>query len=461
MGIVYFDIDDSVSFQLDRDQQIRFASASLIFIALMGSFLAYLGLLTNEPMFLTFSTIAYLVVFFDLCPYFSTSGSQLLENFLSLNKQRFRVGTFMQQRLIQGIFDSTKSKEDKSFGWLATIWIIWFYGFFRVFDIFVVGHLLELRQLTQSSSFIGQAVAWLILGYSMLLTVAFLLSLGFVLLRFVYQVYSSPPTEASQIKGTSLSEDLQEKLQNFIQSNDIFSTMSEEQRTLLIEGTEFRKYKSNSIVYAKNQSSDMIYYIVEGTIEICDPLPEGGFKSITTLSTGDYFGEESLVGKKRLHSMYSNRGIDVLAINPQVLMEQEGEHSPKILLETLSQLSAFSGLSTAGILALICRSHIKNLDGNTRIIKTGEIAESMYVILDGQCQVIVNDESVATLNNGEIFGEMGLMFKQPRSADVLSLQSVKVLEIPAEALQESMQRSFQMGLALETLASQRSQQEIA
>ena len=66
-----------------------------------------------------------------------------------------------------------------------------------------------------------------------------------------------------------------------------------------------------------------------------------GFKSITTLSTGDYFGEESLVSKKRLHSMYSNKGIEVLAINPQVLVEQEGEHSPKILLETLSQLSAF------------------------------------------------------------------------------------------------------------------------
>ena len=32
MGIFYFDIDDSVSFQLDRDQQIRFASASLILL---------------------------------------------------------------------------------------------------------------------------------------------------------------------------------------------------------------------------------------------------------------------------------------------------------------------------------------------------------------------------------------------------------------------------------------------
>ena len=69
--------------------------------------------------------------------------------------------------------------------------------------------------------------------------------------------------------------------------------------------------------------------------------------------------------------MYSNKGIEVLAINPQVLVEQEGEHSPKILLETLSQLSAFSGLSTAGLLALICRSHIKNLDENSQIIKTG------------------------------------------------------------------------------------------
>ena len=83
--------------------------------------------------------------------------------------------------------------------------------------------------------------------------------------------------------------------------------------------------------------------------------------------------------------------------------------------------------------------------------KQGEIAESMYVILEGQCQKVIWSMMSRWLHSkdGEIFGEMGLMFKQPRSADVLSLQSVKVLEIPAEALQESMQRSFQMGLALE------------
>ena len=65
------------------------------------------------------------------------------------------------------------------------------------------------------------------------------------------------------------------------------------------------------------------------------------FKSITTLSTGDYFGEESLVGKKRLHSMYSNKGIEVLAINPQVLVEAGRRTFSKDLLETLSQLSFF------------------------------------------------------------------------------------------------------------------------
>ena len=80
----------------------------------------------------------------------------------------------------------------------------------------------------------------------------------------------------------------------------------------------------------------------------------------------------------------------------------------------MAQLPAFSGLSTAGLLALICRSQVTNMNANQNVITTGDIAESMYVILEGQCQVVVENEVVAKLNNGEIFGEMGLMFQHHR-----------------------------------------------
>ena len=86
MGIFYFDIDDSVSFQLNRDQQIRFASASLIFIALMGSFLAYLGLLTDEPMFLTTFYNCLSRCVFDLCPYFSNQWFSIIRKNFSVTQ---------------------------------------------------------------------------------------------------------------------------------------------------------------------------------------------------------------------------------------------------------------------------------------------------------------------------------------------------------------------------------------
>ena len=79
--------------------------------------------------------------------------------------------------------------------------------------------------------------------------------------------------QLSQINEPPFLKIYKKNFKNSIGSNDIFSAMSDEQRTLLIR-QKFRKYKSNSIVYAKNQSSDMIYYIIDGTIEICDPLPE-------------------------------------------------------------------------------------------------------------------------------------------------------------------------------------------
>ncbi len=70
----------------------------------------------------------------------------------------------------------------------------------------------------------------------------------------------------------------------------------------------------------------------------------------------------------------------------------------------------------------------------------GEMGKSMYLLLEGKADVIGHDEATkkdivfATLNPGDIFGEIALVSPGPRSANVKAIEPIKYLEIDWEGL---------------------------
>lgn len=67
------------------------------------------------------------------------------------------------------------------------------------------------------------------------------------------------------------------------------------------------------------------------------------------------------------------------------------------------------------------------------IVRQGEIGDCMYVIQTGQAEVIQgkegNEVRLAVLEEGDVFGEMALFERMPRSATVRALGDVRVLTI--------------------------------
>jgi CRP-like cAMP-binding protein/uncharacterized protein (DUF2225 family) len=77
---------------------------------------------------------------------------------------------------------------------------------------------------------------------------------------------------------------------------------------------------------------------------------------------------------------------------------------------------------------------IKNFQADTVITTEGELGQDMFFILSGKVGVYLNTFSdnavkVAELGPGETFGEMSVLEDLPRSATIVSLESVNVLEI--------------------------------
>ncbi len=78
------------------------------------------------------------------------------------------------------------------------------------------------------------------------------------------------------------------------------------------------------------------------------------------------------------------------------------------------------------------------------IFEQNAIAETMYVILSGRVEVIKNRKGLvtklATLEEGDFFGEMSLFDNKPRSATVKALGDVRLLEIGKNKLLKSIMK---------------------
>ena len=55
------------------------------------------------------------------------------------------------------------------------------------------------------------------------------------------------------------------------------------------------------------------------------------------------------------------------------------------------------------------------------IILQGEVGCEMYVIVRGQVDVAIDDFVVATLGDGQVFGERALLTQQKRNASVMAI----------------------------------------
>jgi CRP-like cAMP-binding protein len=67
------------------------------------------------------------------------------------------------------------------------------------------------------------------------------------------------------------------------------------------------------------------------------------------------------------------------------------------------------------------------------IVRQGEIGDCMYVIQTGQAEAVQGKDGkevrLAVLGEGDVFGEMALFERMPRSATVRALGDVRVLTI--------------------------------
>jgi small-conductance mechanosensitive channel len=147
--------------------------------------------------------------------------------------------------------------------------------------------------------------------------------------------------------------------------------------------------------------------------------------------------------RQRLWYAFRRAGLNFAFPTRTLYVERPGRVAQRdgdggAITERLSAVDIFAPLSVdeTSMLAQAAVRHVF-APGET-VIRAGDEGSSMFVVHKGKVRVQVSENgrprTVATLNEGDFFGEMALFTGEPRTANVLALEETEVLEIGHAAM---------------------------
>ncbi len=113
---------------------------------------------------------------------------------------------------------------------------------------------------------------------------------------------------------------------------------------------------------------------------------------------------------------------------------QKPEEEPDIV-RFLSKVPLFSGLKKNSLRSLISDSREVSYPAGKVIIAEGEPSVVFHLIVDGKVEIKRKNRTIAKLGKGQFFGEMGLIEREPRTADVVAIEPTRCLAMTAWAWQ--------------------------
>jgi small-conductance mechanosensitive channel/CRP-like cAMP-binding protein len=102
--------------------------------------------------------------------------------------------------------------------------------------------------------------------------------------------------------------------------------------------------------------------------------------------------------------------------------------------EVLENVPLFEALPAEDRQKIAGHANIQDFGDGELIVRQNEPGDSLYIVLDGTCEVLLEKEGqkqkkMATINKGDFFGEMSLLTGEVRTATVKALEHATVIRV--------------------------------
>ena len=95
----------------------------------------------------------------------------------------------------------------------------------------------------------------------------------------------------------------------------------------------------------------------------------------------------------------------------------------------LKEIPIFSELSPEEAKRLAAFATETSIAEGQMLMKQGDYSTELIAIQEGSADVLRDGEKVASLGPGDLIGEMGLLERRPRNADVIATSPMRVIKL--------------------------------
>jgi CRP/FNR family transcriptional regulator len=95
----------------------------------------------------------------------------------------------------------------------------------------------------------------------------------------------------------------------------------------------------------------------------------------------------------------------------------------------LARVPLFAGISPESMARLADVAGEQQFPAGGYIVRQGQVGTGLYVIVSGIARVLRGTEELATLSEGDFFGELAIVDQQPRMASVLAETDITCLAL--------------------------------
>lgn len=118
----------------------------------------------------------------------------------------------------------------------------------------------------------------------------------------------------------------------------------------------------------------------------------------------------------------------------------------------LARVRLFSALDDCALQRLAEAAFTRRLAGNQILFVGGEPSEHLYVVRSGLLRVVTTSPHgeqlvLSTIAAGEAIGELSILDRQPRSADVIAAEPTELIAVPADVARSVLVSDSQAVLA--------------
>jgi CRP-like cAMP-binding protein/Fe-S-cluster-containing hydrogenase component 2 len=273
-------------------------------------------------------------------------------------------------------------------------------------------------------------------------------------------------SSAAQARAVQLNGRRQEAL-TLLGSLDCLRGVPPSELARVLDLCTFRAYQTGATMLGQHKQDRFLFLVLRGTLQLRLRDKDGREVLMGVLARGDCCGEGPLFGDffRRMKALAQSNcqllqiplaelraalpGLPMLARALRQMYKRRMVECTLARVPLLGQLLPMERLALANLL------RPSRVARGATIMRQGEPADALYMIESGQVVVEQSGQTIATLGEGDFFGEMALLTSQPHRADVRALTPTELLVLPGADFHQLIEQRPDLEEQLRTVVEKR------